>query len=184
MIDINKTLSDFKLFFENLIQIRALNGYIDESKNTLSFYIYKEPNNLIPMQILRISDHRPDMFNMIREDAPNPSSDDFANLSIEFYVPKYNDKGKIEQNRLKMGVKTTNPTLKSFSVDSYSYTPELLDLDDVGEISASIMRWLFPNQNLVSFVDPFLNTNKEAKYKKGVSKITIKTVVSKVDDVL
>lgn len=177
MIDVKQILSEFKSFFENLINIRALNGRIVESTQTVSFYIYKDRLGCVPMQIFRISDHRPDLYRMIKENTPNPSQEEFANLSIEFYVPKFFEgNGGRVQNKLKTKVKTYDKSLKPFSVDSYSYTPELLTKDDFGLIFASIMKWLFPNQDvgLRPYIDPFANTSKRAIYKKGVSKIVLK----------
>jgi hypothetical protein len=140
----------------------------------------------MPLQILRISDHRPDMFYMVRDDASRSSSEDFANLSIEFYVPKFGENGKMKQNKLKTKGKIyEKPLLKPFSVDSYSYTPELLTNDDVGKIFAAIMKWLFPSQDkgVVSYIAPFVNTDKEAKHKKEVSKIIFRTDTPQIDNV-
>ena len=69
MINVNQTLSDLKSFFETLVNIRALNGKISVSRQTVSFYVYKDRQGRMPLQILRISDHRPDMFYMVRDDA-------------------------------------------------------------------------------------------------------------------
>lgn len=186
MINVNQTLSDLKSFFETLVNIRALNGKISVSRQTVSFYVYKDRQGRMPLQILRISDHRPDMFYMVRDDASRPSSEDFANLSIEFYVPKFGENGKMKQNKLKTKGKIyEEPLLKPFSVDSYSYTPELLTNDDVGKIFAAIMKWLFPSQDkgVVSYIAPFVNTDKEAKHKKGVSKIIFRTDTPQIDNV-
>jgi hypothetical protein len=186
MINVNQTLSDLKSFFETLVNIRALNGMISVSRQTVSFYVYKDRQGRMPLQILRISDHRPDMFYMVRDDASRPSSEDFANLSIEFYVPKFGENGKMKQNKLKTKVKIyEEPLLKPFSVDSYSYTPELLTNDDVGKIFAAIMKWLFPSQDkgVVSYIAPFVNTDKEAKHKKEVSKIIFRTDTPQIDNV-
>lgn len=75
MIDVKQILSEFKSFFENLINIRALNGRIVES-------------------------------------------------------------------------------------NSYSYTPELLTKDDFGLIFASIMKWLFPNQDVGLQISDAMPTNQ------------------------
>ncbi len=174
MISSEEAISFIKTNLIELIESGTLNGSYQQSNTTISFYVYRNASEELPLLTLRTSDHRPTLQNYLYSRNPMPSETDDTNLSIEFYKPKIGRNNLRFRNRLKnsisipVGANVPNP----FTVSSYSYSPQKLDIDDIKIIYESILEWIFA-QPRQTFIDPFANTAKKAK-------VSIKTVMIKV----
>lgn len=181
MINTDEIIIDLKNRFENLISNNTLNGVCEESSsNSVSFYIYKSPEESTPMLILRISDHRPYLQKMIRGENVRPSSDENTNLSIEFYKPQFTANGNRKKNRFnnKVQIPDNIPELQPFTMSSFSYSANKLEIQDIEVIYGSLLIWLFRTNGNAAFQDPFVGTEKEAKAETKTTEITITTRTS------
>lgn len=155
-----------------LVDSGQLKATYKPSVSTISFYVNDIDVGERPLLTLRLSDHRPDYQNYIQPNLTPPSSKDDTNVSIEFYTPKYDSKGKKMKDIVNKGVKVplnVNGVLP-FVVCSYKYAPNILDSADVDTIYQAILSWINGGSKS-KYVDPFVGTEKEAVVKCKLARI-------------
>ena len=101
-----------------------------------------------------------------------PSGGYDVNISIEFYKPKIKPNTRKHRNRVNTIVNVPQGVngVVPFIVNSYSYTPKLLEESDVEEIYNAILNWINGGLN-AKYIDPFANTYKKAKFQTKIAKI-------------
>ena len=77
-----------------LVYSGQIKATYNQSNSTISFYVNDISVGKRPLLTLRISNHRPTYQNYIHTDLTPPSPEENTNVSIEFYKPQYNKKGK------------------------------------------------------------------------------------------
>ena len=90
------------------------------------------------------------------------SKNKFSNISIEF-INSFDDKNWKIKN-----VSNTNRDF-DFNVYGYVYDTNNISMEDCSIIYNSILKWL-NNKDDVKYIDPFMNTDKQAKRINGYSK--------------
>ena len=155
-----------------LVNSGQLKATYNQSNSTISFYVNDISVEKRPLLTLRVSDHRPTYQNYIHTDLTPPSPEENTNVSIEFYKPKYNKKGKKIKDKVNSGVQVPQNVddILPFVINSYKYTPELLEKADVEEIYNAILNWINGGLNAI-YIDPFANTHKKAKVQTKIANI-------------
>lgn len=151
-----------------LIDSKELDASYDESDTTLSVYIDDIKLGRIPLLTLRLSDHNVNMHYFYHNRPTNPS--ETTNLSVEFYTPKTKN-GKPIRNRVGHNVTVDNRSHATpFDITYFSYPSKKLVLSDIEPIYQQILKYVKGGK----FIDPFLNTNKEAKTDTVHSRFVIR----------
>ena len=147
----------------SLVDSGQLNATYNQSEDTISFYVNDISIGERPLLTLRVSDHRPTYQKYIRPDVPPPSSGIDTNVSIEFYKPKFDEDGNVYRNRVRNGVSIqhSESVVVPFVINSYSYTPKLLELADVDTIYNAVTKWINGGVD-TQYEDPFKGTPKAA----------------------
>ena len=156
----------------DLIDGGQLKATYNQSNSTISFYVNDISIDKRPLLTLRVSDHRPAYQNYIHTDLTPPSPEENTNVSIEFYKPKYREDGRLIKNKIKPKVNVPQDIngVIPFIVNSYSYTPRLLEKSDVEEIYNAILNWINGGLN-AKYIDPFANTYKKANPQTKIANI-------------
>lgn len=156
-----------------LVNSGQLKAKIKPSKSSISFYVTDIYVGERPLLTLRLSNHNPAYQNYIRSDLTPPSEGYDTNISIEFYKPKYKASGRIARNRVRTKVEVPQDVkgVVPFFVNSYEYEPSILVAADIDQIYNAILSWINGGYN-AEYIDPFVNTPKEAKVKSKIANIT------------
>ena len=159
-----------------IIDSCEINGTYNQSKSSISFYVNDINVSERPLLTLRLSNHRPTYSKYIHSSLTPPSNENFTNLSIEFYKPIADTTGRTKKNRVRPNINTPEAmkdVVLPFTINSFSYKPSLLDLNDVKAIYASILNWINNSTN-ESYLDPLAGTPKQAKEVSKTARIKVK----------
>ncbi len=175
MIDPILAIEKIKNALKAEIDSGRLNGTYSESDKTISLYIYKTETETDPLLSFRVTDHRPIMQKYIRPGAPRPSTQDNTNMSVEFYIPRYEPDGTKKQNKFRNNVVSpiTIEKVKPFSISSFNYDSRILEQGDDDCILKSIIDWLHNSRGNYPYKDPFENTPKAANVLTKTAKVKI-----------
>lgn len=175
MIDPAVAIEKIKNALKSEIDSGRLNGTYTESDKTISLYVYKTETETDPLLTFRVTDHRPIMQKYIRSNAPRPSTQDNTNMSVEFYIPKYEPDGTKKQNKFRNNVVSpkTIEEVKPFSISSFNYDSRILDQGDDEYILNSIIDWLHNSRGNYPYKDPFKDTPKAANVLTKTAKVKI-----------
>ena len=156
-----------------LINSGQLKAKYRASKSTFSFYFNDIDLEEKPLLTLRLADHNPTYQNYVNHNLTPPSVGYNVNMSIEFFKPKFRPNGRIKRNRINADVNVPQDVhgVVPFLVNSYDYTLEKLEKEDIEKIYDAILSWIYGGLN-AEYIDPFANTDKAAKVKSKVANIT------------
>ena len=175
MIDPIAAIDKIKTALKNEIDTGSLNGTYSESEKTISLYVYKSETETDPLLTFRVTDHRPIMQKYIRSNAPRPSEQENANMSVEFYVPKFDEDGNRKPNKFKNNVVSpkTIEEVKPFTISSFNYNARVMDVGDDDIILNSILDWLHNSRGAYPYKDPFEGTTKAANALTKTAKVKV-----------
>lgn len=159
MITAEYAIDTIKSRLIQLIDSGQLNAKYNDIDDSISFYVNKIDIGIaVPLLTLRISDHHPKLKHYTDGHREPWKS---YNISIEFYEPKYDSDGEVQQNPFKRRVQVPlNSDANYFTVIAYEYKPQNLETEDVDAIYNAIMEYVQGD----GYTDPFINDRlKKAK---------------------
>ena len=151
-----------------LLSSKQIFGKLTHSQTSISLYINTKSPMTPPQKTLRASNHHPTMANMVKGGKKPWNT---TNISVEFYEPLTDTKGKIKRNKFKTTVlQNVKGSIQPFSINVFEYKAELLDISDIQAIYNAIISFI----NTGTYNDPLASTNKSAKVINRTAKIVAK----------